>query len=323
MPGDPKCDHCKGKGVVPVKDAFPPRLKQCVCTHLRSIVLNVERGWPGLVKYKGRLPEGKTSLLTEHLHNDLWITAPLSWLQTHFRSCAVHQKPNWSFKMVSDVDLMRAWLGSVPLMGRDIIDADAAQVSLRHLTLLDLIEPPGLLIIHLGVKAAANKEMPNVLLETLRHRSHLNLPTWLWHEPQNPFDEGMRSYSLEAVSFTRHWPRIEKIPEVSRTLSNRAKKRARTNTPVNHSGLAHAEELVDDPGIESAFSSREEEPEEFEDAPSEEVEDSEEVEETPPANLPRHLRHNLSSGSGGTSAVSQPQKKERKPKKPWQRRKKK
>lgn len=329
MPGDPKCERCKGHGVVPVEDAFPPRLRQCVCTHVREIALNVERGWPGLVRYSGRLPDGKVSALIKRLRQDLWITAPMSWLKTHFRSCAVRQPPNWSFKVVSDVDLMRAWLGSVPLMGKEIIDADAAQVSMRHLTLLDLIEPPGLLVIHLGIKAAANKEMPNVLLETLYHRSHLNKPTWLFHEPENPFDDTMRSYSMEAVSFTRHWERIQKIPKRSRTLAGAS--RQRTNTPVNQRGLAHAEELADEDELEPAYASREEtEPEEefeeFEDDDEmdEEFEDDDEMMEGVPDPAPStaRRRHSLSGGSGGTNTVEQPKKKERPKKKPWRRKKK-
>ena len=330
-PGSQDCEQCHGAGVIPVPGIFPPRLRQCVCTHVREIAINVERGWPGLIRAP-KLPKGKRPVLKGKLTRDLRICAPLTWFRTQMRWAAVRRPPNWSFKVVSDVDLMRAWLGSVSLKGMDLIDPDAAAVSLQHLTLVDLIEPPGLLVIRLGVKTAANKEMANVLLETLYHRSHLGKPTWLYHDPTNPFDETMRSYSLEAALFIKHWEYIEKRPPRKRRALG-----ARPNTPLNPAGLQQAEDLIEEDvdlsaaldassdAVEPAYTEDTEEDSEEavsveggeEGIDEDEFEDGEEEpDEEETGSAPRRGRRTMSTGLGSSTTVA-PTVKRSPPKNAW------
>jgi hypothetical protein len=64
--------------------------------------------------------------------------------------------------------------------------AHASSVSTQYFTIEDLAEPPQLLIVKLGVKAAANREMANVLNEALLHRLLKGKPTWVIDQPSNP-----------------------------------------------------------------------------------------------------------------------------------------
>jgi hypothetical protein len=120
--------------------------------------------------------------------------------------------PRWYFQVVSDAVLMDAWLS------RDIaevwdpdVDAIRRTVSSKYAQLSDLVDPPELLIIQLGVKAARNKAMPEVLLEAL-HRRYLmqdGKPTWLLDQPVYPLAEGHISYSDRIAELLTTWKHVD------------------------------------------------------------------------------------------------------------------
>lgn len=210
-PGDPDCKACGGDGVLPVErtEAFgaqevrhPPTFRRCQCVIFRDIISNVDRGMMGLSK-AARVAK---SPLAERMAEDFWITAPKAWFRSHLRHIAIRQPPTWYFKVASDADLITAWLASIALKGQDILDPDAAKVSITHLTLADLVEPPELLIVRLGVKAARNEATPEVLLETLNLRDHLGLPTWIWDQPGYKLEQGHICYSPQLADYLSDWP---------------------------------------------------------------------------------------------------------------------
>lgn len=222
MSEESKCPECGGRGVLPVerpetptshKWIHPPAYRRCRCLLRRDIVANVERGMRGLMK----APPVKTSPLIKHFEHDLWITANKAWFMAHMRHVGIRQPPTWFFKVVTDADLMTAWLASVALKGQAILDPDAAKVSLTHLTLVDLVQPPQLLIIRLGVKQARNVASPEVLLEAIREREHLLQPTWVWDTEEERLAEGHVCYSPYVVEALSTWPHLttkgQEVPE--------------------------------------------------------------------------------------------------------------
>lgn len=170
------------------------------------------------------------SLLQPHTANDLRVTASVPWFMSHLRHTAARapRGADWGFKVVTDADLMVAWLATAALQGADIIDADvrseAAPVSLNKLTLVDIAAPPELLIIRLGVKVARNSAMPEVLYEALTIRAHEGKPTWVWDQPDVPFDDAHLSYSRLVAEFMESWQRVhqndEPIVQQKQTRSN-------------------------------------------------------------------------------------------------------
>lgn len=297
-------------GVIPVPNTFPERQQVCTCMHLKEIVRNVERGWPGLLR-SSQLRPGATSDLWPHVNSNLRVTSSLRWFKANLRWCAFRKPPSWDFKVVSDVDLMRAWLGSVALSGQEIIDPDAAAVSLRHLTLLDLIEPPTLLVIRIGIKTAANKEMPNVLLETLLHRTHLDKPTWVYNDWAEPFDESMRSFSYEAAEYLSDWPTIRKRSQQKRVA------RSQSAAVRQAEALVAADELVDDEEGEEESGNDMDLQTAFKDTPEakpkktrkkpEVVEEPDEEPDEPPVGA----RRTISFGAGSARPTVQPSKPEK------------
>lgn len=208
--GKKKCPFCGGRGVVDVpaerrpKWLITPVTEPCECVVERMTYENMERAWKGLSQ---AAPVAK-SRLNSLVDKDAWVTTSTVAMRAHLHRVALGKSYNWFFKVVSDADLMTAWLGSISLKGGEIFDADAA-VSSKYAALVDLVEPASLLIIQLGVKSARNSAMPEVLLETVRHRVYLNKPTWVFDQPVSPLTFGHLAYSpaleaeVSAPNFTR------------------------------------------------------------------------------------------------------------------------
>lgn len=155
-----------------------------------------------------KAPVIKESPLLGRDGESLWITAHKLTFLAHLRHVALRKPPSWQFRVVSDAQMMTAWLATASLKGAEIFDADAVSVSLTHATLVDLVEPPELLVVYLGIKAARNEAMPEVLLETLTHRGFLGKPTWLWDQPSHPLSEGHLSYSSYIADYLSDWPHL-------------------------------------------------------------------------------------------------------------------
>jgi len=210
--GIPNCPFCRGRGVVPLtKEERPPMAigevtKICNCVLIRDVMHNLERGWKGLSKAK---PIESSPLAGKHTE-DLIITSSAFKLKQHVKHIAARMGPRWNFLVVSDATLMDAWLSK----GLDIYDADILGLRENDRRKLDkspiealseLVEHPALLIICLGVKAARNSAMPEVLLETLTLRAFRDKTTWLVDQPAYPLMEGHISYSSFVGSHIESW----------------------------------------------------------------------------------------------------------------------
>ena len=214
------CNLCGGNGFTVVDDgiAGPPVTQVCVCVLRRQYHANLERGMRGLTA-ADRLEPGTVSPLRHHTRRDLRVTGSAPWFASHLRHTAIRKQVDWGFRVVTDADLMVAWLATAALQGTEILDPDArskaAPVSLTKLTLVDISEPPDLLIIRLGVKAARNSAMPEVLHEALAIRAHAAKPTWMWDQPDAPFDQSHLAFSRLVEEFTGGWHRVYEsdVPE--------------------------------------------------------------------------------------------------------------
>jgi hypothetical protein len=101
----------------------------------------------------------------------------------------------------------------------EIFDADVAlsgaTVSAKMHSLVDFIDPPELLVIQLGVKSARNNAMPEVFLETLRHRAFTGKPTWVFDQPDSPFNSNHLCYSEESHHVMTEFKRVSLAKDAS------------------------------------------------------------------------------------------------------------
>ena len=191
------CPKCFGVGYVEDEKSNlgVPTTKPCPCTMAKEIVRNLNRGWVGL----STAPKLSASPLMDHVWDFLHITADDESLRSHLKHVGIRMGWTWGFKVITDSDLMTAWLAPIALSGKEILDPDATSVSTAHATLVDLTEPPDLLVLRLGVKAARNSAMCEVFLETLLHRIHLDRPVWVVEQPTRRLDPSHTCYPEDAM----------------------------------------------------------------------------------------------------------------------------
>lgn len=218
--GHVDCPYCKGRGVVllPQEERKPwvigEATKPCVCTIRRDQNLNLRRAWQSAASSR----PFKDTPLTNFCDRNLRIRTDLVLFRRHLATLAFHRPPRWSFKVITDVDLMTSWLYSA----NEVFDGDVGLSRLRgenqSSRLTDLVEPWDLVIFRLGVKTARNSATPEVLLEALYHRDQMGLPTWVADDPQKPFKEGHLAWSYEAGTFLEEWDFLDLIGNTTRKM---------------------------------------------------------------------------------------------------------
>jgi len=211
------CPKCMGTGHIEKvsEGPHPPVFERCSCVVHKDVIANVERGMPGLSKFSKIEKSG----FIEKLNENLWITAGNNFLR-HLRHVMIRQPPSYFFKVVSDAELVTAWLSSISLKGGEIHDADAYMVSTRFMTIPDLVVPPDLVILRMGVKVARNSAAPEVLAEAINTRFHEGKPTWVWDEPSHPLNSGHLFWSGDVARTLTHFERIQKKSSSKVSQSN-------------------------------------------------------------------------------------------------------
>lgn len=206
--GETDCTQCNGRGHLWADTPSligAPKAVLCQCVQRRDRIANVNRIWEGLF----HAPTIKKSPLKKLINSNVWVTASNPIFKIHLRHVALRQDTRWFCRFESDQELARAWLANVEVEGGTIFDPDVASAgTLRYLVLDDLVKPPDLLIIKLGVKAAANKRMPEVLMESLQMRDYLEKPTWILDQPYHPFGPGHLCYSQASRDLLEGWSRV-------------------------------------------------------------------------------------------------------------------
>lgn len=208
----------------------PPRFRRCDCVIRLDILQNVEKAMVGLSK----APAIKSTPLLGREGENLWITAGHDFM-SHLRHVGVRHPITWYLKVVTDADLTTSWLASIALQGKDILDADAYKVSTKHITIPDLVVPPDLLVIRMGIKVTRNSAAAECLGEALNIRHHERKPTWLWDEPLHPLDAGHLFWSDQVARILSTWDHLHLKSESTGSTRPKRKTPGRKSKPKRKS----------------------------------------------------------------------------------------
>lgn len=212
---DPECPICNGRGWIYAKSMLVmPGDKgghYCVCAmdYLRRA--NMERIWKSLSASETTPSLRETMPLKPFLKHNLWITGKENDFRAHLMAVAYSQSDMWDARVFSDKDLVKAWLGTAYAQGHKILDTeiDESMKTVQAMYIDELVEPPELLILVLGVKQAPNKETPNVLLEAIQSRLHIGKPMWIVDQPDARIDQPFhRAYSEHLEGILAHWTHV-------------------------------------------------------------------------------------------------------------------
>jgi hypothetical protein len=149
--------------------------------------------------------------------HDIWITGPLELFKRHLKAVAFNKDTIWDAKVRTDAELLDSWFGTAKAQGVKIYDIEIEKSTLEAIDIRDLVEPPELCIIILGIKQLPNKEAPNSLLEALGYRRHVGRPTWIVDQPDHPIDQmHHRFYSDSLDGWLKHIPHLHLGPTGAR-----------------------------------------------------------------------------------------------------------
>jgi hypothetical protein len=119
------------------------------------------------------------------------------------------QGPEFSFRVITDVDLLDSWLGNVDPFDADVLgQREGANGNPVAISLTDLVNRHKLLIILVGTKKARNEAAPECLAEALSVRDSLGLPTWVVDKPNLRLTHGHISYNMFVEEFIHNWKHI-------------------------------------------------------------------------------------------------------------------
>lgn len=199
---DLACKVCKGAGrTLHFPADAPPYAVECECTRVRRRLADLDMGWAGV----SLVPTLKSSPLSKLLDSNVWITGGDSILRSHLKTTFLPTKR--AFRVATDSDLMGAWLATAA--SEEIFDLDARGESAKAATLPDLVMPPDVLVIRLGVKSARNSAMGEVLAEALLLRLHRLRPVWVVDSKVQPYSPGHLAFSPTVSELLAGFERVD------------------------------------------------------------------------------------------------------------------
>jgi hypothetical protein len=202
-----KCEYCDGSGfktytVDSGNGTYHTEMSACICTYTKMLVSHIIRAYSGTKNVPMNYRVDSSPLST--LSTSAWITLNTSralykFFAGHILCAGLDRGLDWNFKVVTDAELMSAWLANAYKEGQKIYDNDSkhdftdiGSETLKYVSLEDLVRPSEYLIVLSGVKRAPNKAMGAVFAETLQIREADNKKTWFVDSTYTPYD----SFSL-------------------------------------------------------------------------------------------------------------------------------
>lgn len=208
--GDPDCRTCGGAGVTRKREGVWLVATPCACASRRQLAEAIERCWPADV-IKAARAKPAASVLTGRTTTSLWVRAERDVLAAHLAVALPATGRIELVRVASDADLATAWLARVGGKVRDeeVREALASRDDEdRYDRLVDLVAPPALLVIQLGVKAVALKDLPGLVTEAILTRQQRGRPTWIVDTAAKPLAPGHLAHSEELAAMLATWGQV-------------------------------------------------------------------------------------------------------------------
>lgn len=207
--GQEECPRCHGVGDVLAGDRNT--WTACLCTRRAQKAQLVRDCWPSDVLRAAARDEVRRSALEGRLGESLWLRAERDTLVAHLaRALRAGGRIGLLVRIASDADLATAWLARAGDKVRDeeVREAMSRDDEDRYDRLVDLVAPPALLVIQLGVKATPLKDLPGLVSEAILTRQQRGRPTWIVDTTSRPLAPGHLAYSEELAAQIAEWPQV-------------------------------------------------------------------------------------------------------------------
>jgi len=195
------CKRCGGTGSIPIDHMT---VQECLCSYAMYLKQTMDKeilAAPAIRVTPFYDPPEVDFTKKSHMIKVWWDD-----LLPHLRRILIKKGRKFRLKIVTDEHLKRVWLGTESYKAKQASQSEDTPYE----NLADLIgERYDLVIIRLGFLGYKNVAMPGILLEALKIREVACKPTWLIEEPNSPWGECHRSYSIEvAEHIQRRYPSL-------------------------------------------------------------------------------------------------------------------
>ncbi len=204
-PGNPACSRCRGVGDVQIEGVWV----HCVCVARLSKVQRVRACWPPDVLRAAGRNEVRQSALDGRLRENLRIRAERGVLVSHLARAVVASGRIELVRIASDADLVDAWLANVGDLRDDEAAGHRGEQEARYRNVSDLVAPPKLLVLYVGVRAARLADLPDLILEAIQVRQQRGLATWVVDTVDRPLAEGRcPAWREDLAAMLAGWPTV-------------------------------------------------------------------------------------------------------------------
>jgi hypothetical protein len=148
-------------------------------------------------------PTLKESPLRTRINEDIFFTADRIDFLPHLKHALWYAGVDFFFRVMTDIDLMDAWLSKDKQHRKASEDEVLTGTSgTAWSSLRDAVEDPTLLILFLGVATHSNRALPNIVQEAAKIRGHAGKTTWIVTPRSHPLQEGFNNaWSDEGEAF--------------------------------------------------------------------------------------------------------------------------
>lgn len=199
--GDPACSRCRGRGRVVSADPLTPA--PCPCAARILLQAEIKRCWPPEVIKASPVAE---SPLAGRLGESLWVRGERGELDANLNRALRSAQKVELVRVATDADLATAWLARASK--NEAHDAEEN----RFETLADLVTPPSLLVLVLGVKSTPLAALPGLVLEAIEMRQQRGRATWVVDTHAKPMRAGHPAHSGDLAGLLAGWPRLDLSP---------------------------------------------------------------------------------------------------------------
>ena len=233
---DPNCPDCGGLGFI-YGESMLDGGRSCHCMMDALKLQNMERMWKSLSAAREIPGLRERPPLKPLVGHNVWITSKDVVFRAHLKALAFSKSTMWDARVITDKDLPDAWLKTAKAQGHKIYQSEIENHDNQFMAMdiAELVEPPELLILKLGVMQTPNKELYSCVLETVTTRMHIGKPTWIIDQLDQRIDDmSHRAYSEKLESILSHWwhiglagvhvkvlsgPAVEEEPEMVSDMS--------------------------------------------------------------------------------------------------------
>jgi hypothetical protein len=199
------CKECMGSGTIE-RDG---KLYNCECYYIKQS----QQSMPLYVQRAIVTPQHLELPIIQAIDKILFIKGTRADINAIIKAVMLKYNAKW-IKLTSDAEIRNVYVGSMSKQSRS--EDYTGEI---YNNIQDLMDPPDLVIIHLGVISNKNKAAPGALEEALAHRINGAKPVWAFSLADNPFTSSSFAYSLRVDELINSYMMPVSIPHIAKQES--------------------------------------------------------------------------------------------------------